>query len=145
MKEKGTAKRTAARLTPQRAEILRALAGNRSHPSAEDIHRRIARKFPGLSLATVYNNLQAMLSQGELAEIRIDPERRRFDPGVHPHDHFRCERCGLIVDFRTSCAPAAPKGLPKGFKVKSGTVNFSGLCPGCARKGRAAGRGGKGK
>lgn len=138
MENKKAAKRAKARMTPQRVELLRVLEGNKSHPSAEDIHRRISRKFPGLSLATVYNNLQALVSLGELAEIKIDPSRSRFDPGLHKHDHFRCERCGLIVDFKASCAPAAPKGLPKGFKVTSGTVNFSGLCPGCARRAPAA-------
>lgn len=125
------------RMTPQRAEILRILDGNKSHPSAEDVYRRIARKFPGVSFATVYNTLQSLLSIGELAEIRIDPARSRFDPGLKPHSHLMCVHCGAIVDLPLRKAPE-PAGKPAGFRVLRCNVEFYGVCRGCAGK-RAAG------
>ena len=40
-------------LTPQRLAIYQILAGDDSHPGAEDIYRRIKPNLPSLSLGTV--------------------------------------------------------------------------------------------
>jgi Fur family peroxide stress response transcriptional regulator len=121
------------RMTPQRAEIIRLLDGNSSHPSAEEIYGLIANKLPGLSFATVYNTLQSLLRAGKIAEVRIDPSRSRFDPGTHHHGHLMCVECGRITDLPPS-RPAAPKGAPRGFKVLRSVSNFYGVCAGCAKK-----------
>lgn len=126
------------RMTPQRAEILRVLDGNRRHPSAEDVYRRIARRFPGVSFATVYNTLQSLLSSGDLAEVRIDRSRSRFDPRADGHAHLLCTGCGSIFDLPRQ-RPPAPRGAPAGFKVSRCNVEFYGLCRACGRKAAPAG------
>lgn len=135
--KKAAAPKKNFRMTPQRAEILRVLDGNKSHPSAEDVYRRIARKVPGVSFATVYNTLQSLLSAGELAEVRIDRSRSRFDPCADGHAHLLCTACGAIFDLPYR-KPPAPRGAPAGFKVRSCNVEFYGLCRPCARKRPAA-------
>ena len=130
--KKQQAARNAARMTPQRAEILRLLAGNKSHPSAEDIYARISRKFPGISFATVYNNLQRLLSEGDLLEIRIDRSRSRFDPGLAPHAHLLCTSCGAIYDLPLPRQPRPPRA-PAGFRIERANVEFFGTCGPCAR------------
>lgn len=133
MKKPPAAPATHFRMTPQRAAILRLLDGNKQHPSAEDIYSRIKRKFPGMSFATVYNTLQSLLSAGELAEIRIDSKRSRFDPGLKPHSHLMCVDCGAIFDLPLR-RPPAPAGKPAGFRVLRCNVEFYGLCRDCGRK-----------
>jgi len=135
----------ALRLTPQRAEILRLLEGNRNHPSAEDIYARLRRKFPGVSFATVYNTLQALLSRGELAEVGIDPDRARFDPCTARHAHLMCVKCGEIADVRAPARAPVPGGKPRGFSVLSCNIEFYGVCPACGRKAAPRGRGARGK
>ncbi|HAT71587.1 MAG TPA: transcriptional repressor [Elusimicrobia bacterium] len=132
---KRESRKTAAfRMTPQRAEILRFLDGNKSHPSAEDIYARLKRKFPGMSFATVYNTLQTLLARRQIAEIKIDPARKRFDPGLTPHSHLFCVRCCLITDLPAGRL-APPKNLPKGFKILSCNIEYYGICPACGRGG----------
>jgi len=121
------------RMTPQRAEILRVLDGNKSHPSADDIYRRISRKFPGVSFATVYNTLESLLKRGELVEVRIDAGRSRFDPGLKPHSHLMCTACGAIFDL-PAARPPSSAGKPAGFRVTGWNTEFYGLCRGCAAK-----------
>jgi Fur family peroxide stress response transcriptional regulator len=121
------------RMTPQRAEIIRLLQGNKTHPSAEEIYKQIAGRLPGLSFATVYNTLQALLKAGDIAEVKIDPSRRRFDPGTHHHGHLMCVHCGMIADLPPS-APPAPEGAPRGFKVLRSVSDFYGVCADCAKK-----------
>lgn len=122
------------RMTPQRAEILRLLDGNRSHPSAEEIYGSIRRKFPGLSFATVYNTLESLLALGELAEVRIDSRRARFDPCTDGHSHLMCVKCGAIADLRKPARPPRPAGKPAGFKVLRCNVEFYGVCPACGKR-----------
>lgn len=122
------------RMTPQRAEILRLLKGNRSHPSAEELYRRLLRKFPAVSFATVYNTLQSLLSMGELSRVGIDPLRARFDPCTVRHAHLMCAKCGRIADVSVPPRQPAPAGKPRGFKVLHCIIEFYGICPACGRK-----------
>ncbi len=133
MKKRPGVPQSRFRMTPQRAEILRLLEGNTSHPSAEEIYRGVHRKFPRISFATVYNTLQSLFRKGELLEIRIDPKRSRFDPSTAPHAHLMCVKCGTIADVRRP-AKLKPLGKPAGFKVLSCNVEFYGVCPACAGK-----------
>jgi Fe2+ or Zn2+ uptake regulation protein len=61
------------KLTPQRIAILDYLEGNKSHPSAEDIYRAVAKQFRTMSKATVYNTLSALERRGQLLKLTIDP------------------------------------------------------------------------
>ncbi len=122
------------RMTPQRAELLRLLGGDRSHPSAEHLYRRLRRKFPGVSFATVYNTLQALLARGEVLEVGIDRGRLRFDPCTERHAHLMCVKCGRIFDLRLPRRGPEPSGAPRGFRVLRCSVEFYGICHACGKK-----------
>lgn len=127
-------KKPALRMTPQRAGILRFLDGNRSHPSAEQVYRGVSGKFPGLSFATVYNTLQSLVSLGELAEVKIDASRSRFDPRILSHSHLMCVKCGAIADLEAPPKPPLPKRAPAGFRILRCNIEFYGVCPACGKK-----------
>jgi Fur family peroxide stress response transcriptional regulator len=97
------------KLTPQRLSILSYLDGNREHPTAEDIYRKVSRKFPTMSLATVYNTLETLKRQGMLTEITIDPDKRHFDPNREKHHHLICSKCKRIADIQIEFDLAVPK------------------------------------
>lgn len=122
------------RMTPQRAGILRLLKGNRSHPSAEELYRKLLKRFPAVSFATVYNTLQSLLSKGELARIGIDQLRARFDPSTAPHAHLMCVKCGRIADVRMPPRQPVPRGKPRGFRVLRCVIEYYGVCPACGGK-----------
>lgn len=136
--EKGTmsdkAKERGFKRTPQRLAILRYLEGNTGHPSAEEIYRAVRRRFPTMSLATVYNTLETLRDRGELLELSIDPRRRRYDPGTHEHDHVICTFCGRVADIPERCRVEVPRGQPEGFVITGSHVQFRGLCPDCRKR-----------
>ena len=117
---------------PQRAAILKALEGNKTHPTANEIYRNVKRKFPDISFATVYNNLERLVAYGKLAEATIDPKKKRFDPCTLAHDHVICAGCGRIFDI----VQRAKKIKIKGFRVLSFTTQVKALCPFCLKKSR---------
>lgn len=122
------------RLTPQRLAILEFLEGNRDHPSADDIYRKVKNGFPGMSRATVYNTLDLLCRQGELAELTVDPQRRRYDPDTGAHHHLVCRACGLVVDIFRDFRISLDSEESESFLVESSHVQFTGLCPQCREK-----------
>lgn len=124
--------------TPQRLAILDFLAGNTSHPSAEDVYRAVSKKYRSLSVATVYNTLNALAKAGALRELSLDPERRRYDPDTSGHHHLICVACGKIADVPGGVAVSLPPEMAQGFLVLGGHVEFHGYCAVCKKKGKAA-------
>ena len=124
----------AYRLTPQRLAILEFLEGNRDHPSADDIYRKVKTGFPTMSRATVYNTLDLLCRRGEIAELTVDPQRRRYDPDTSAHHHLICRSCGLIVDIFRDFQLSLSDGESESFLVESTHVQFTGLCPPCRKR-----------
>jgi Fur family peroxide stress response transcriptional regulator len=119
------------KLTPQRLAILECLEGNTGHPSAEDIYRSVKRKFPTMSFSTVYNTLEALRDRGEVLELTVDPERKRYDPDTTAHHHLICVRCRKIVDVRADYRIEVPSREREGFEVTGNHIEFHGICAEC--------------
>ncbi len=120
--------------TPQRLAILGYLAGNTSHPSAEEIFRAVSATYYSMSFATVYNTLNALTKAGTLRELTIDPRRKRYDPETSAHHHFICIQCGLIADIPGTISVELPKDTLRDFTILGNHVEFHGRCPSCKRK-----------
>ncbi|NUP10595.1 MAG: transcriptional repressor [Polyangiaceae bacterium] len=120
------------KLTPQRIAIVRELADDSSHPTAQELFDRLAPAMPTMSFATVYNTLDA-LARCNLIEARaLAPGATRFDPNVEPHHHAVCDRCGCVADVaprpRSTSVDAS---LPDGFAVRAVEQIFRGTCQRC--------------
>jgi len=128
LKEKGY------KITPQRLAIFEALEGNTSHPSAEQLFIALRKKHPTISFTTVYNTLQTLKDLGEIRELAIDPERRRYDPDLSSHHHAICSECGAIFDVYANFSHGLtlPEELKNSFIVKDFEINFYGRCTNCS-------------
>jgi Fur family peroxide stress response transcriptional regulator len=121
------------KLTPQRLAILDFLEGNTGHPSAEDIDSALAEKFPTMSLATVYNTLETLRQKGLVRELSIDPDKKRFDPNVSPHNHLICVDCRRITDVHEDFNLSLNCRDRADFDIIGHHVEFYGRCPGCSK------------
>lgn len=132
---------TGLKLTPQRVAIVRELAGDLTHPTAQELYERLLPGMPTMSFATVYNTLDA-LARASLVEARsLSPGATRFDPNVRPHHHAVCDQCGAVVDVPDTAERGAPaaSGLPGGFAVRAVEQVFRGVCGACVAVDRRAG------
>ena len=121
-------------LTAQRLAILEYLEGNKEHPTAKDIYKKVSKKFPTMSFATVYKTLETLVEKGYLVELNIEADKRRFDPNTEPHQHLICLRCKKIVDFQRTFDLAIPDSEREGFEIVDNRIEFFGLCPKCRTK-----------
>lgn len=122
--------------TSQRLAIIEHLAGNTSHPSAEEIFRAVSKKNPAMSFATVYNTLNMLVQAGVIRELTIDPERKRYDPDTSSHHHLMCSECRKVVDIMAAIPVEVPKGLAGDFAITGSSISFSGTCGPCRRRKR---------
>ncbi len=121
------------KLTPQRLAILKSISGDKTHPSADVIYRRLKKDYPGLSLTTVYNTLELLKDVGEVLELNLRRDKSIFDPNTDPHDHVYCVRCKKVEDIFGSelTGEAIKKAQFKGYEVFSASTYIYGLCKEC--------------
>ncbi len=121
-------------VTYQRLAIYKALCSSDAHPSAEDIHAQVGRRFSMISLGTIYKTLERF-HEAELVD-KLNPvsEVARYDAKVEPHHHFVCLRCHAFFDLDESPPEDREVPLPElpGFKVLRRRVLFQGYCPACS-------------
>ncbi|EPR41223.1 ferric uptake regulator, Fur family [Desulfovibrio sp. X2] len=124
------------RITPQREAIVRLLAEDFSHPSADAVFRRAVTLHPWMSRATVYNTLNSLIEAGVIQDIDLDTERRFDGTGECPHGHTVCRGCGKVedVDLPRDFDLAAKALARAGFSTERLQVKLIGLCRECAAK-----------
>ncbi len=92
-------------------------------------------RLPEISLATVYNTLNELVSMGEVLEVSAGVGPKRYDPNARkPHHHLVCTNCGTLRDVfppAGSTLELAPDAR-HGFLVTGVDIVFQGVCPDCA-------------
>ena len=87
------------RFTPQRRHVYQVLMEKRDHPTAEEVFIRAKRRMPDISMATVYNCLDALVTCGVVRQVTLDRGAARFCPNMREHCHFYCDRMRTGVRY----------------------------------------------
>ena len=135
-KDLDTLRARGLRLTRPRRLILDVVRATDAHPTAAFVYRRVRRRLPRVSLATVHRNLRMLAAEGFLAE-RADEAGMRFDGNTGPHDHFTCLACGRIYDVPARAEAGVRRRLAArtGFEVLDHRTEYYGRCGACRRQG----------
>jgi len=120
------------KVTAQRAAVLEFLQGNRDHPSPDEVYRKVHKRFPFISRATVYNTIKTLTKAGLLQEVLIQQDKSRVDPNVSRHHHFKCLRCGTVKDLPYALMTAdRVRPSLKAYHVNDVRMVVEGLCERC--------------
>lgn len=119
------------RMTRQRREVYRILLSTRDHPTAQDVFRRVIETVPHISLATVYNCLEALVEHGVIRQVNFDREPSRFCPNREEHGHFHDQKTGTIHDvtFKTGVDLVDVLNLPPGTVIDDVEITLRGTLP----------------
>jgi Fe2+ or Zn2+ uptake regulation protein len=131
---------THKRATRQLEAVFQAVRGDHTHPFADEIYRRVRKKLPRISLATVYRNLQRLVDDGKIRTVLLGERVARYDPETGDHDHFICECCGRVIDIfleRDRQVDLTPL-VSDGYMVTTHTLTVYGTCQVCAAPGGPA-------
>jgi Fe2+ or Zn2+ uptake regulation protein len=122
------------KITPQRRVIFEILSGDDSHPTAEEVYRRVLTLLPDTSRTTVYNTLRELVDLGELLEVQ-DDGGTRYDTNTGQHHHLLCLNCHALSDIsRDFEGLDLPAEETAGYTIVRRQVIFYGYCPACQAK-----------
>jgi Fur family peroxide stress response transcriptional regulator len=95
-------------------------------------------RCPGISLGTVYRNLNFLVDNKKLRKISIPNGSDRFDENVSKHHHMICRNCGKMFDVEIP-----QRELNRitnfihnrtGFLVDTSDITLEGVCRMCSKE-----------
>ncbi|TAG11327.1 MAG: transcriptional repressor [Verrucomicrobia bacterium] len=105
------------RMTRQRLEVYRCLHDEKTHPTAVEVFMRVKDRLPHISLATVYNCLEALVQHGVIRQVNFERESSRYCANMIDHGHFLDVETGKIYDleFKPGVCVTDFMKLPEGI------------------------------
>jgi len=132
------------RCTRQRIAIYNALRGTTAHPTIDELYQQVSESLPGLSLATVYNTVEAFCQVGLAQRLPGGkPEGNgvsgRYDATVQNHVHLRDRETGHVADAPETISQTLLSHIPDdllgqleretGFRVEDVQIEIVGSRP----------------
>lgn len=117
-------------MTSKRSAILQILRESEGHLTAEDIFLLAQKQYPGMVLATVYNNLHALTEAGLIRQVHTGEGADFYDRTPAKHDHAVCAKCGKLFDLPGEDLTPFLESR-SGYPVFSYHLTVTSLCPDC--------------
>ena len=119
------------KVTPQRLSIVDELNG-KIHMSVDELYTAIKKKFPSISLATVYKNINAMLEKSFILEVKIPNQKSKYELAKESHSHVLCQSCGKVEDITLDLESITQNAANiTDYKITDNALVLSGICPAC--------------
>lgn len=119
------------RSTRQREHVFAVLLDKRDHPTADEVYARARATMPAISLATVYNCLETLVTCGLVRQVNIEREPSRYCPNLREHAHFHDQRNGRVydIDLPPRIMAELKRVLPDGYEAEHIELSFHGKSP----------------
>lgn len=128
-------RRSGQRVTGARTAVLRALADNPDHPTAEQVVAAVDRATGGVHRATVYRTLETLTTLGIVTHVQVGYGAASYHLADQVHLHAHCQTCGALVDVPSDLLDEVRARLADavGFDLDPAQVALSGRCADCRR------------
>ena len=88
------------RLTDQRRLVAKAMSDSHDHPNVDELHKRVNKLDPKISIATVYRTVKLFEEAGVVAKHDFKGNKARYEQASHDHhDHLIDINTGEITEF----------------------------------------------
>lgn len=119
------------KVTPQRIAIVEELHAH-GHLGIDELYRILIKRFPTISLATIYKNINAMAEKLFVQEVKIPHQKSKFELVKEAHAHVVCGRCGKVEDICVDASGIVDEVVHKShYKILRDDLVFTGTCPEC--------------
>ncbi len=117
------------RYSKQREALLELLRSTKTHPDAEWLYTGLRKKYPNISLGTVYRNLRQLSDSGEILELSYG-NASHFDGDISPHYHMQCISCKKIIDIPREKVSLNVRS-ENGIQIEGFDLVLNGYCHEC--------------
>lgn len=126
-------KRYHLKVTPQRVAIVQEL-NEFGHLNIDQLYQKMVNKFPSISLATIYKNMNAMIEKVFIQEVKIPNEKSVYELTKEKHAHIVCEKCKKIEDIVLDTSSLLEEVTQKSnFQINNSAFVFNGICSECSK------------
>ena len=88
------------RLTDQRKLVAKVMSDSHDHPDVDELHKRVNKLDPKISIATVYRTVKLFEEAGVVAKHDFKGNKARYEQATHDHhDHLIDINTGEITEF----------------------------------------------
>ena len=88
------------RLTDQRRLVAKVMSDSHDHPDVDELHKRVNKFDPKISIATVYRTVKLFEEAGVVAKHDFKGNKARYEQAPHDHhDHLIDINTGEITEF----------------------------------------------
>lgn len=117
--------------TPQRLAIADALYV-KGHMSIESLYETMIKKFNSISLATIYKNINLMVENSFIKEVKIPHAKSVYELTKSSHSHMVCQKCGDVEDITIDLQKIIQSASSHtDFKIQDSDLVLSGICKKC--------------
>ncbi len=113
-------------------KIVEIVLNSRAHLTAEQVFLEMKKTYPKVVLATIYNNLNMLVSEGKLRRVSIEGSPDRYDR-TERHDHMICMECGALSDITIQDMTQMIE-RQTGGKILSYDLKINYICSECKNK-----------
>lgn len=119
------------RNTRQKEAIRGAFVKANRPLSPEETLTLAQEQVSGISIATIYRNIGALVEENWLVPIALPGDTARYEvAGKEHHHHFHCNACGKVFEMK-GCAVKLSTKAPRGFRVTGHEFFLYGVCATC--------------
>jgi Fur family peroxide stress response transcriptional regulator len=117
--------------TPQRLAIAEALYSY-GHLSVESLYDMMLQKFNSISQATIYKNINLMIENSFIQEVKIPHAKSVYELIKDAHAHLVCQKCKEVSDIVVNLESMMEDTSKKSnFKISRADLVFCGVCKKC--------------
>ena len=88
------------RLTDQRKIVAKVMSESEDHPDVDELHNRVNKIDPKISIATVYRTVKLFEEAGIVAKHDFKGTKARYEQATsNHHDHLIDVNTGEIIEF----------------------------------------------
>jgi len=120
-----------SRNTRQKRAIKEAFSHCSRPLTVPEAHALAGNTCEQLGVATVYRNVNRLVEDGWLQEVRRPNQPIRYErASLGHHHHFLCDECKQVMDTHAPCE-ILETSAPPGFRVLRHELTFYGICADC--------------
>ncbi|WP_263832018.1 Fur family transcriptional regulator [Sulfurospirillum oryzae] len=118
--------------THQRLAILDSI-DHFGHIDIDSLYDAIFKKYPTMSKATLYRNINDLISFHILEEVKLPHQKQQYEIKKVPHIHLLCSACGSVEDMFVETKPLLETiSSQSGFHISNSFIVINGICKTCS-------------
>ncbi len=118
--------------TPQRIEIVNVLK-LQGHLNIDTLYVELKKKFPSISLSTIYKNINTMIQKDFLSELKVPSQKNLYELIKEEHSHLICTECKKVMDICLNISELLLEAKNiSGYTFQKSSIILNGTCPSCS-------------